>query len=148
MNEKIKTSELPINADPTSGDFVVGVTDNGDGTFTTNRYALQNLGPYKSYVVKLTQSGVSAPTETVIFNNTGQTPAWGYSGPGEYTVTGVFAANKYAAIHGCTIPGTSNLISSEQSSADVILLFTWDSTLGTNADVGFTSIIFELRIYP
>lgn len=50
----------------------------------------------KRYVVLLTQSGTSAPTATVLWNNLGGTPVWSYVSTGVYrlTLTGAFASSK------------------------------------------------------
>jgi hypothetical protein len=50
---------------------------------------------YKTYVCQISQSGTSAPSQTVIFNTTGLTPSWVRTGAGSYTldftgITGTF----------------------------------------------------------
>lgn len=62
---------------------------------SVNRAAV--LG-YKEYVALLSQTGTSAPTATVLYNDLGGAIVWAYQNVGEYTgtLTGAFVLNKTA----------------------------------------------------
>ena len=72
-----KTVKL-LPADTQTASRTIKLPD-ADGTI-----ALQN---YKSYVALISQSGTSAPTATVVFNDTAATFTWSYDDVGSYFVT-------------------------------------------------------------
>ena len=73
----LKTTNLRQAVTPTANRTIT--LPDADGTI-----ALQN---YKSYVALISQSGTSAPTATVVFNDTAATFTWSYDDVGSYFVT-------------------------------------------------------------
>lgn len=73
----LKTTNLRQSLTPTVNRTIY--LPDADGTI-----ALQN---YKSYVALISQSGTSAPTATVVFNDTAATFTWNYDDVGSYFVT-------------------------------------------------------------
>jgi hypothetical protein len=73
----LKTTNLRQAVTPTANRTIT--LPDADGTIS-----LQN---YKSYVALISQSGTSAPTATVVFNDTAATFTWSYDDVGSYFVT-------------------------------------------------------------
>jgi len=63
--------------------------------------------PYRIYVAKITQSGTSAPSATVLQNTLGGTPVWSRTGTGTYvaTLANAFTANTTVCFVNSAIPG-------------------------------------------
>lgn len=83
-----------------NGDFSLNLSEYGSGTFTgtaTRSLSVDASGnvietPLSSggplvYVARITQTGLTPPTATVIANTTGATFTWGYTAAGIYSVT-------------------------------------------------------------
>lgn len=113
----------------------IGLSGSGGGTL-----------PYTSYVAALSQSGTSAPTATVIYNNLGGTVVWARTDVGEYTATlaNAFTADKTFVSQVMPSSGflNNNSIASRLS-ASVITLSTGSSDNELAADKSF----IEIRVY-
>jgi hypothetical protein len=115
--------------------------------------------PYKVYTALVTQSGTSAPTDTVLENTTGGTITWARTAQGTYTISisgTTFTANKTALFY----TNGSGMLTANQvivpvvtyTSTSVITVETRaeDALAGTSGDQDgkMTATVVEIRIYP
>lgn len=103
---------------------------------------------YKDYAVLVTQTGTTAPVDTVLENNLGETVVWTYSSLGTYigTATGIFTAKTFIPAH------LKNFVDKygvayrlEKLDANRIQLTTLDN--GQLANGKLTDFPIELKIY-
>lgn len=102
---------------------------------------------YKVYSALLTQSGTSAPTATVLQNNTSGTIAWTRGASGQYvgTITGdTFTADKTFVL--MNQPVGIRLLSANRNSNTQVLLACKD--FGGSFQDDFDKLSLEIRIYP
>lgn len=111
-----------------------------------------NRKPYRSYVAKLSQSGASAPTATVMENTFTSSPTLTYISTGRYNIeiTGAFtdASKTFIMIKSISGGLTNNAIKFEaiRQDNDKILIFSRnDSNLLTDSLLSNTEI--EVRVY-
>jgi len=134
-NSGLKTTNLRQSLTPTVNRTIT--LPDADGTV-----ALKN---YKSYVALITQSGTSAPTATVVFNDTAATFTWSYDDVGSYFVT----CSSPILLSGKTVvfvttqgnPGNSQnkIFGGTRSNDSTVSLFT-----STN---GILDLNLEIRVY-
>jgi hypothetical protein len=105
------------------------------------------LRPYKSLILRLTQTGTAAPTATVLENNLTGTIAYARTGAGVYTITltGQFTANKTSVFVSQPAIGR---VAAVATSANVVTVSTFDATLTAAADAILTGVVVEIRVYP
>jgi hypothetical protein len=150
----------------------VGLTLNPNSSLTLNEYgqtpsafpgtAVYNLSVDSSgnvietpssgplvYVARITQTGVSAPTETVIANTTGTTFSWSYVVPGIYRVTAASAVltTDKTAIY-ATPSGTNPFIMLGAVSSTTECVVTSSSGFAGYNDALINGAIVKIEIYP
>lgn len=109
--------------------------------------------PYTTYVALLNQNGTSAPTATVLQNNTGLTITWSRISNGLYkgTVSTPFADQDHQAVFvGSTNSGAGNQVKSaisDFSGQNHVLLETFIAGTGYTDDLLLNTAI-EIKIYP
>lgn len=112
--------------------------------------------PYLVYTALLTQTGINAPTATVLQNTLGGTVVWSYTSEGDYlaTLAGAFTANKtfISATNGKnTDSGADGLIlgsRNESTDAVSLLAFRGDGIPKDLHTDGASRTSFEIRVYP
>ena len=140
-------SAYPVGT-PAAGDYLVGsdITTAGTQINPTKNFVLSDvvatgLG-YTVYTALVTQSGLTAPTDIVLKNDTGYTYTWSRTGGGTYTIT----ASGNAFTNGKTIVFYNNGFSSWYK-----ISWTRTSDTGIDIDAGgdgrITNGAFEIRIY-
>ena len=109
---------------------------------------------YKVYSALLTQTGITAPTATVLENTLTGTPVWAYDSVGNYSATlnGAFVTNKTAVIIGKNTALSSVFITPADIIADV--WYTGEDQIYVNSVNGTTAIdgvlnklFIEIRVY-
>jgi hypothetical protein len=109
----------------------------------------ESLRGYKRYVALISQSGTSDPTATILGSNEIGSIVWTRAGAGIYTGTlsGAFTANKtWLVVSTTDQTGTPTTVRLTRSSANTVLLTTWDgAALPTDL---YTNISVEIRVYP
>lgn len=104
---------------------------------------------FKEYVAKITQSGTSAPTATVLRNTLGGVPVWTRGGTGSYvvTLTGAFTLNKtlvqLPSQNGTTIASDLHFFASPASANAINVVSYFE---GSNSDDVLNTII-SIRVY-
>ncbi len=143
-------SAYPVGT-PAAGDYLVGsdITTAGTQINPTKNFVLSDvvatgLG-YTVYTSLVTQSGLTAPTDIVLKNDTGATMTWTRTGTGIYKVfssPAIFALNKTIVFinNGSKSVGT-NSPEWTRSADDNITIDT------DGADSKLASASFEIRIY-
>jgi len=131
----LKTTNLRQSLTPTVNRTIY--LPDADGTV-----ALQN---YKSYVALISQSGTSAPTATVVFNDTAATFTWSYDDVGSYFVTcsnPILLSGKtvvFVTTQGNAGNGQNKIFGGTRSNDSNV-------TLNTSSN-GILDLNFEIRIY-
>lgn len=118
-----------------------------DKTFTfPNVSGTIALEKYKVYTALVSQSGTSAPTVTVLGDNTIGSISWTRSTTGTYvgTLTGVFTNAKTICFINNTVSGSLTL---QRSTDNTVTLTTADLT-GTLLDGRLNNNSIEIRVYP
>lgn len=122
--------EYQHTSDDVSGDAVWTVYDND------------------TKVIKLlaTQSGTSAPTFTVLRNDTDETPTGGYTATGIYTLTmtGQFTASKTLILAGNNYIASLGTFNAVRTDADTITMTTTSSGAAANGVLSETTLIIEI----
>ena len=143
-------SAYPVGT-PAAGDYLVGsdITTAGTQINPTKNFVLSDvvatgLG-YTVYTALVTQTGLTAPTDIVLKNDTGATMTWARTGTGIYKVfssPAIFALNKTIVFinNGSKSVGT-NSPEWTRSADDNITIDT------DGADSKLASASFEIRIY-
>jgi hypothetical protein len=116
-------------------------------TSYVNGVAVSTSTP-KVYKATLTQTGTSAPVETVLVNTLSGTPVWSYVSVGLYklTLTSEWAANK-TALYSINIPDGNGFGSLQRNNANEIFLVTRD-TSSLNADDLLLESYIIIEVYP
>ena len=135
-------------------------TTNGSGTVTSVTAGNGLIGgaittsgtialPYTELVATLTQSGTSAPTDTVVYNNTGGTITLAYVAAGEYSLTisgaSFHSANLTQAYITSGISTVATSASVVFASKTVLDIYTAKNNTGTNGCL--TNSPIDIRIY-
>lgn len=128
---------------PTAGD--------NDTSLATTAFVQSATRPYKSYAIRLTQTGTSAPTVSVLENSLGGTVVWTYNSVGAYigTLVGAFPAAKttfFLSKNEGTSP-TAGDFSLAVNAGDTIQLST-RNTSNVLADGMASNTVIEIRVYP
>jgi hypothetical protein len=122
--------EYQHTSDDVSGDAVWTVYDND------------------TKVIKLlaTQSGTSAPTFTVLRNDTDETPTGGYTATGIYTLTmtGQFTASKTLILAGNNYIASLGTFNAVRTDTDTITMTTTSSGAAANGVLSETTLIIEI----
>lgn len=120
-----------------------------DGPFTHYGKLVKNGLPYKTYVARLSQSGINAPVATVLENTLDADVEWGRSGTGRYpaTIAGGFEAAKTLVLVTGNTVGTGPSIYAYFFSGGGITLSVFDDSL-TDADDRMNGASIEIRVYP
>lgn len=106
----------------------------------------QNVG-YKSYVASLSQSGTSAPTATVMYNDIGTiTPT--YVAPGQYSFTssGLFTSQKTFSVINQT--DEASTFTTVYFSTNRIDVRSYETLTETSANDLLSGTSIEIRVYP
>lgn len=108
----------------------------------------QNVG-YTSYVANLTQTGTNAPSVTVLFNNTGFTPMWGYIGVGIYSCTavGMFTSGAWVIINPSSSEGILNTAVIDSDDTVTVYVMDLRDALGSLINDALIATAFEIRKY-
>jgi len=152
-----KIIAYPSASNVSTSDCLIGTQkDNGSTNqtnptknFTVGEVVDAGLG-YTVYTALVTQAGISAPTATILKNNTAATFTWSRTAPGKYTVTAdssIFTANKTIVFINYGKP-TSDALSPKWSrvSDTAINVSTQDETAVLDDDLLINGA-FEIRIY-
>ena len=141
-------SAYPVGT-PAAGDYLVGsdITTAGTQINPTKNFVLSDvvatgLG-YTVYTALVTQSGLTAPTDIVLKNDTGYTYTWSRTGGGTYTIT----ASGNAFTNGKTIVFYN--LGEYAFSIGQPWVRTSDTviTISLGGDGRITNGAFEIRIY-
>jgi len=145
-------SAYPVGT-PAAGDYLVGsdITTAGTQINPTKNFVLSDvvatgLG-YTVYTSLVTQSGLTAPTDIVLKNDTGATMTWARTGLGVYTCTAsspIFTVNKTICFGNLGRPMIASKLWTWTRTSDSVITIemspaTADDQLGNGA--------FEIRIY-
>lgn len=128
--------------------YIVDVSDTSESAQGTSKQTTVDnvLGSnYKSYVALLTQSGTSAPTATVLKNDTGLTFAAVYDDVGNYFLEPNTAPNPNKVATFCTNAAAAGDVFSFWRD-DKLTVSTRASGTPTNSILSKTAV--EIRIYP
>jgi hypothetical protein len=148
---------IPASADHRNGDWID--TDIYEGEqymdtdtgliYTRNASDIIVVGStagYKVYRANLTQTGTSAPTETILENTLSGRPTFAYVGPGDYTITltGEWTASKtFILINNYPEGG---IVRIQRTNSNEISLETFNTSfVSTNSVLQDTSI--EIKVY-
>lgn len=134
-----------------NGESVTWEIDNESGQAQFSGISNSNgeIKPYKVYVANLTQSGTSAPVETIFENNIG-TLSWSYDGVGGYSVTssGLFTLNKTTIEIGQNYGGSGSVTYAYVNDADSCSIESKALTTGSAQDGNLIQTKVEIRVYP
>lgn len=124
-------------------DYVLGVTNTGLVTEI-------NAALYQMAVIRISQTGASAPTLVQsVYNNTGQTFSFNYASTGIYRATlgGLITVNKTSAIITNGLIGSViGFVCVEPTAAGYVFIRTYDAT-GTLADGILNNATLELKFF-
>ena len=109
--------------------------------------AWKNL-PYLSYVARISQSGTSAPTADVVYNNTGLTPAFLYNNTGSYTMSGPWPTGTVFHQAVPTANGDYGLLTLALSGTDISMTSVFLDAPNSQSDDLITDVLVEIHIYP
>ena len=131
------------------------VTASKAATLALQVKALANQGgggatlPYKSYVAFLNQTGTSAPTQTIVYNDLGGNIVWTYFAEGVYTGTlsGKFTENKTFCIVASGYDDVLNqyTLGLSRKNSNSVDLYT--AVLGSLSNGVLTNKLIEIRVY-
>jgi len=130
---------------PASGDMIP-IARPGD---TTARYFTYENLVIPEYASSVSQTGTDAPTETVIYNNTGATGTWSYVGVGNYRLTfssAILTANKTIVLLSKGGSGAGSILASRLTSS-AISVWAYNSSFSLSNSV-MTGAQLLVRIYP
>lgn len=103
------------------------------------------------YRALLNQTGVAAPTATILQNSLPGTPVWSYVAPGQYFVTlaGVFLANKtFYNILACADATVDAFSSAVRQDNNTLIIITGSVGGGIGTDGRLLNTPFEILVYP
>jgi len=136
----------------TTGYTFSGSPVTGSGTLTlavsNAATAQQAIGLPLSYVALISQSGTSAPTATVISNNTGVTPSFIYEGVGSYTMSGPWPTGTVFHQAVPTANGDYGLLTLALVGTDILMTSVFLDAPNTQSDDLLTDVLVEIHIYP
>ena len=116
------------------------------GTLST--FVKDDILGYNAYTSILSQSGVVAPTDVVLKNNTGATMVWTYTGVGAYTITAsgpIFTLNKTLIFWNTGGVDDRQITWTRVSTSQITI--TAADLAGNPDDNSFGNGAFEIRIY-
>ena len=103
----------------------------------------------KRYKALLTQTGISAPTATILENTLGEVPTYNYSSPGAYTLTVVaslFTQNKTVVTIGTNYASSCFPNTYRQSATEIRF---WTANYSdTNVDEYLIETLLLIEVYP
>jgi len=110
------------------------------------------IPPYKTFIGLLTQSGTSAPTVTVKFNNTGVTPSIGYVGVGTsgfiFVGLGLTEANCQVITSNKTTSAKNLHCNYYFNATPILLLRTYNLVNSAYENDMLSNTPIEIRFYP
>lgn len=111
-------------------------------------YGVNVTEKYKVYTALLSQVATGAPTVTVLDNTLSGAIVWTRNAVGDYvgTLAGAFTNLKTAILPNTGFVNGIGSFAITRVSADVISIFSWDST-GTDADSILNEQTIEIRVY-
>ena len=170
VNATIGSSNLQIST-KLGGAENVGITLNANSSLTLNEYGSGNFSSIPDYVlgvtstglvteinaalyqmavIRISQTGASAPTLVQsVYNNTGQTFSFNYASTGIYRATlgGLITVNKTSAIITNGLIGSViGFVCVEPTAAGYVFIRTYDAT-GTLADGILNNATLELKFF-
>lgn len=116
---------------------------------------VQNLQPYKEYSAAITQASTSAPSATVLLNNTGATITWARTSAGIYTATAntaTFTAGKTYVLLNLPTIGLVQYMAVVTSTTVITLTSSLNAVIATvltsvPTDVLLSANLFDVKIY-
>lgn len=102
----------------------------------------------KIYVALMTQTGINAPTVTILQNTLGAIPVWTYNGPGDYAVTlaGAFPNTKTVVFVGQVNNPDDLVVADDDGTGNGVEVQT--ISLGAPSDGVLNHTSIEIRVYP
>lgn len=116
----------------------------------STKYIISSSSNYQTYIANLTQRVTDAPTETILENNTGETPRYVYNSTGNYSISfnklSFNPDRTYITIGSQTSGTTGQYVGAKVITQNSIGLYTSNETLTpTNGILQNTTI--EIRVY-
>ena len=143
----------PISED----DCLLGTQKDNTGSYSSNPTRNFSVGSvvqaglgYTVYSALIDQTGTSAPSATILKNNTTATLTWARTSAGIYTVTAdsnIFTVNKTVVFMNYGNPSSDGLPPKWARTSDTVITVTTSDETAVLDDGILTSGAFEIRIY-
>jgi hypothetical protein len=139
-----------IHPNQTGYDYMTGVYLYAMNGLPYSLPSVSTSRPYKIYRAVLSQSGVNAPTATVLENTLGGTPTLPRNGVGDYSIalTGAFPSGDLTSVMMAPpFPSTGAArFAIGRASGDSVEILTWNAA-GAAADGQLSGVTVEIRTY-